>query len=285
MLTRFVTFNWKKLSITSFLATQNLALRQQLVVMKRRNKRPKLKTIDRVFWIILSQLWKPWRKPLIIFKPETVISWDRKGFKLFWKHKSRSIGRPCVNREVRDLVRKMATANPSWGAPRIHGELLRLGFEVSERTVSNLMPRRLPNAKLSQSWRTFLKNHENKCSIDFFVVPSATFKILFVLIILRHSNREIVHFNITANPTAQWTTQQVVEAFPKDSVPKYSMRDRDSIYSSYFRNRVKNMGMNEVISAPKSPWQNPFVGRVIESISREYTDHVIVLNRAHLKEF
>ena len=179
----------------------------------------------------------------------------------------------------------MATANPSWGAPRIHGELLRLGFEVSERTVSNLMPRRLPNVKLSQSWRTFLKNHENKCSIDFFVVPSATFKILFVLIILRHSNREIVHFNITANPTAQWTAQQVVEAFPEDSVPKYLMRDRDSIYGSFFRNRVKNMGINEVISAPKSPWQNPFVGRVIESISREYTDHVIVLNRAHLKEF
>lgn len=145
------------------------------------------------------------------------------------------------------------------------------------------MPRRLPNAKLSQSWRTFLKNHANKCSIDFFVVPSATFKIIFVLIILRHSNREIVHFNISANPTAQWTAQQVVEAFPDNSVPKYLMRDRDTIYGSFFRNRVKNMGINEVISAPKSPWQNPFVERVIGSIRRECTDHVIVLNRAHFK--
>lgn len=191
-----------KFHITSNLVAQNLVLRQQLSIMQRRNKRPKLKTIDRVFWILLSRFWKPWRKSLIIFKPETVISWHRKGFRLFWKHKSRSIGRPRVNSEIRDLIRKMARANPSWGAPRIHGELLRLGFEISERTVSKLMPRRPPNARLAQSWRTFLNNHAHKYSIDFFVVPTVTFKILFVFIVLRHSNREIVHFNMTSNPTA-----------------------------------------------------------------------------------
>ena len=152
MLTRFLTFIWKKLRITSFLATQNLALRQQLAVMKRTNKRPKIKTRDRIFWVLLSRFWSPWRKSLIIVKPETVVQWHRKGFRLFWKVKSKNHGRSQINLEILNLVRKMATANPSWGAPRIHGELLRLGFEVSERTVSNLMPRRLPNAKLSQSW-------------------------------------------------------------------------------------------------------------------------------------
>jgi transposase InsO family protein len=176
----------------------------------------------------------------------------------------------------------MAVDNPSWGAPRIHGELLRLGFEVSERTVSNLMPRRPPNSKPSQSWRTFLKNHAGKCSIDFFTVPTATFNILFVLVILRHCRRKVVHFNVTSNPSGQWTAQQVVAAFSWDTAPKYLMRDRDSIYGVFFRNRVKNMGIKEIISAPRSPWQNPFIERIIGSIRRECTDRVIVLSKAHL---
>lgn len=282
---RFVTFIWRKFRITAYLAAQNLVLRQQLAIMKRTNRRPRIKTTDRLFWVLLSRIWSPWRTSLIIVKPETVVKWHRNGFKLFWKFKSKpkGLGRPHIQGEIRDLVRKMAIANPNWGAPRIHGELLRLGLEVSERTVSNLMPRRPPNAKLSQSWRTFLKNHENKCSMDFFVVPTATFKILFVLVILRHSNREIVHFNTTTNPTARWTAQQVVNAFPEDSVPKYLLRDRDSIYSSFFSNRVKNLGIKEVISAPQSPWQNPFVERIIGSTRRECTDYVIILNKAHLK--
>jgi len=281
---RIITeFLRSKFNITFNLAVQNLALRQQLAVLKRTNKKTKLKTVDKLFWVLLSRLWKPWRKTLVIVRPETVVHWHRKGFKLFWKRKSRAKGRPQLNREISNLVRKMAAANPRWGAPRIHGELLRLGFEISERTVSRLLPNRPPSERLSQSSRTFLNNHNNKCSIDFFVVPTVSFKILFVLIILRHSNREIVHFNVTENPTAQWTTQQVVEAFPEDSVPKYLLRDRDSIYSSIFRNRVKNMGITEVISVRQSPWQNPFVERVIGSIRRECTDHVIVLNQAHLK--
>jgi putative transposase len=168
-----VSFILSKIKITLNLAAENLVLRQQLTVMKRTNTRPKIRMADRLFWVVLSRIWTPWHKSLVIVKPDTVVHWHRKGFKLFWKFKSKGLGRPQVSREIRDLVRRMAAANPSWGAPRIHGELLRLGFEVSERTVSNLMPWRPPNSKLSQTWRTFLKNHANKCSIDFFTVPTA----------------------------------------------------------------------------------------------------------------
>ncbi len=237
---------------------------------------------DRLFWVLLSRIWSPWRKSLVIVNPDTVVRWHRKGFKLFWKLKSKRPGRPRVSREIRGLVKRMAAANPSWGAPRVHGELLRLGFEVSERTISSLMPRRPRNTKPSQTWRTFLKNHAGKCSIDFFTVPTATFNILFVLVILRHSRRNVVHFNVTSNPSSQWTAQQVVEALPWDTAPKYLLRDRDSIYSIFFRNRVNSMGIKDVVSAPQSPWQSPFVERVIGTIRRECTNHVIILNEAHL---
>jgi putative transposase len=282
-LRNLVSIIWSKVKITSNLAAENLALRQQLAVMKRTNKRPKIRMTDRLFWVLFSRIWHPWRKSLVIVRPDTVVRWHRKGFILFWKFKSKGPGRPQADREIRDLVRKMAMANPSWGAPRIHGELLRLGFNVSERTVSNLMPQRSPDVKPSQTWQTFLKNHANKCSMDFFTVPTAAFNILFVLVVLSHSRRKVVHFNVASNPTAQWTAQQAVEAFPWDTAPKYLMRDRDSIYGVFFRNRVKNMGIKEVISVPQKPWQNPFVERIIGSIRRECTDHVIVLNEDHLR--
>jgi hypothetical protein len=222
-LRNFVLLMWLKIKIIVNLAAENIALRQQLAAMKRTNKRPKILMIDRLFWVVLSRIWTAWRESLVIVTPDTVIRWHRKGFKLFWTFKSKGAGRPRVDREIRKLVRKMAKANPSWGAPRIQGELLRLGFDVSERTVSNLMPRRPPNAKPSQTWRTFLNNHVNKCSIDFFTVPTVAFNILFVLVIL------------------------------------------------------------EVISAPQKPWQNPFIERIIGSIRRECTDHVIVLNEGQLR--
>ena len=160
--------------------------------------------------------------------------------------------------------------------------LLKLGIEISERTVSNLMPRRVPKPP-SQKWRTFLKNHMmNMVSIDFFTVPTATFRILFVLVVLRHSRRQVVHYNVTPNPTARWTAQQIVNAFSWDTAPKYLSRDRDSTYGAYFRRRLKNMGIKEVITAARSPWQNPFVERLIGSIRRDCLDHVIVLNESHL---
>jgi transposase InsO family protein len=266
------------------LVLENLALRQQLAILKRSAKRPQIRTKDRLFWIVLCRFWSNWQEPLIVVKPETVIRWHRKGFKLFWRFKSRHKcpGRPPISPEIRDLILKMAVANPLWGAPRIHGELLKVGIEISERTVSNLMPRRKPKPP-SQTWRTFLKNHmANMVSIDFFTVQTATFRVLFVLIVLSHSRRQVGHFNITSNPTARWTAQQIVEAFPWDTVPKYLLRDRDSIYGVYFRQRLKNMNIKEVIIAPRSPWQNPFVERLIGSIRRDCLDHVIVLNESHL---
>ena len=268
----------------SDLALENLALRQQLAAMKRSIKRPQLRASDRIFWIILSRFWSNWRQPLIVVKPETVVRWHKKGFKMFWRFKSRrnGAGRPPVSPEIRDLILKMAKANPLWGAPRILGALLKLGIEVSERTVSNLMPRRIPKPP-SQTWRTFLKNHMlNMVSIDFFTVPTAKFQILFVLVMLSHSRRRVVHFNVTAHPTANWTAQQIIEAFPWDTAPMYLLRDRDGIYGTIFRQRLENIGINEVITAPQSPWQNPFVERLIGSIRSDFLDHVIVLNESHL---
>jgi len=267
------------------LALENLALRQQVAAMKWSIKRPRLRSRDRLFWIMLSRFWSNWREALIIVKPDTVVRWHKKGFKLFWRFKSRhkGPGRPPINPEIRDLVWKMAMANPLWGAPRIHGELLKLGIEIAERTVSNLMPRRKPMPP-SQTWRTFLKNHMmNMVSIDFFTVPTAKFRILFVLVILSHSRRRVVHFNLTSHPTTSWTAQQIIEAFPWDTAPKYLLRDRDGIYGTIFRQRLENMSIKEVITAPQSPWQNPFVERLIGSIHRDCLDHVIILSESHLR--
>ncbi len=170
----------------------------------------------------------------------------------------------------------------SLGAPRIHGELLKLGFEVSQRTVARLMPRR--RKPPSQTWRTFLQNHVlDLVSVDFFVVPTATFRLLYVFVVLLHHRRKVVHFNETDSPTAAWTAQQIVEAFPDDSAPRYLLRDRDGIYGDEFRRRVQGMGVAEVLAAPRSPWQNPFVERVIGTIRRELLDHVIVLDDGHLR--
>jgi putative transposase len=173
--------------------------------------------------------------------------------------------------------------NPFWGAPRIYGELLKIGIEVSERTVSGLLRRFWPRPP-SQTWRTFLDNHmHNTFSMDFLTVPTAIFKVLFVLVIIDHSRRKVVHFGVTRNPSAKWTAQQVVEACPFDATPKYLLRDRDSIYGTFFRQRIKNLGIKEVVTAHKSPWQNPFVERLIGSIRRECLNHVIVLNERHLR--
>jgi transposase InsO family protein len=176
----------------------------------------------------------------------------------------------------------MAAANPPWGAPRIHGELLRLGIEISERTVSRLMPKRRPEP--SQTWRTFLANHiGDLVSIDFFTVPTARLRVLFVLVVLAHHRRRVVHFNVTEHPTAAWTAQQLVDAFPEESAPAYLLRDRDQVYGQRFRHRVKGMGIEEVLTAPQSPWQNPFAERLIGSIRRECLNHVLVLGERHLR--
>lgn len=260
-----------------------LAQRQQLAVLTRKTARPCLRSADRLFWVLLSRLWPGWRRALMIVRPETVIAWHRKGFRLYWTWKSRrgKSGRPPASVEVRALIRRMSRENPLWGAPRIHGELLKLGFEVSEATVSKYLTRQ-PKPP-SQTWRTFLLNHvECLASIDFFVVPTVRFNLLFAFIVLRHERRHIVHFAVTAHPTAAWIAQQITEAFPWDTAPRFMIRDRDGAYGSAARARIAAMGIEEVVTAPRSPWQNPFVERVIGSIRRECLDHVIVLNERHL---
>jgi len=192
-------------------------------------------------------------------------------------------GRPAASREVRELIRRISKANPSWGSPRIVGELGKLGIEVAQSTVDKYRVR--PSHPPSPSWRAFLKNHvEDLVSIDFFIVPTAGFKVLFVLVVLSHHRRRVLHFNVTENPTAERTAQQIVEAFPYDTAPKYLLRDRDKVYGDYFQKRVEGLGIKEVLIAPRSPWQNPYAERVIGSIRRECLDSVIVLSKRHLKK-
>ena len=264
-------------------AAENLALRQQLAVLQRSVKRPRLNLRDRLFWVWLSRVWKNWRSSLAIVKPETVIQWHRRGFKLYWRWKSRSkkVGRPRIYPEIRNLIRHMSLENPTWGAPRIHSELLLLGYEVAETTVAKYMVRH--EKPPSQTWRTFLDNHVDcLASIDFFTVPTAKFRVLYCFVVLCHERRRIAHFNVTAHPSQNWTAQQLVEAFPFNQAPRYLIRDRDSIYGEFFRQRLKHMGIREVLIAPQSPWQNPYAERLIGSIRRECLDHVIVLNERHL---
>jgi hypothetical protein len=209
------------------LGLENIALRHQIGVLKRSAaKRPKLTRADRLFWVLLSQVWCDWRSALDIFKPATAIAWHRKGFRLFWTWKIRNgqVGRPAVSCEVRDLIRRMSRENPLWGAPHIHGELLKVGIEISETSVAKYMVRgRKPP---SQTWRTFLNNHvKNLVSVDFFTVPTIRFQVLYVFLVLAHDRRRVVHFNVTAHPTAEWTAQQLREAFPFDQVPRYLLRD------------------------------------------------------------
>src|SRR3989454_725360 len=222
------------------LALENLALRHQVAVYKRIVTRPRLRRIDRFFWVGLARVWAGWRLPLVIVTPDTVLRWQRRRFREHWTKVSGrpTRGRPPVNAEIKALVARMAAANPLWGAPRIHGELLKLGIDVAERTVSRLLPKR-PSPP-SQTWRTFLTNHvRDLVSIDFFTVPTARLRVLFVFVVLAHDRRRVLHFNVTEHPTAAWTAQQIVDAFPDDSAPSYLLRDRDSVYGHVFRHRVK----------------------------------------------
>ena len=265
------------------LALENLALRQQLAVWKARQSRPRLTEADRIFWVLLSRLWTNWRHSLQLVRPETVVRWHRDGFRRYWAWKSRRrAGRPVISTEGRELIRRMSRANPLWGAPRIPGELLKLGVAVSQATVSKYMvrPRRPP----SQAWRTFLKNHaKDLIALDFFTVPTATFRVLLVLVMLTHSRRRLVHFNVTEHPTAEWTARQLLEACALEEVPRYLIRDRDQVYGERFSHQARTLDIREAVIAPWSPWQNPYAERVIGSIRRECLDHVVVIGERHLR--
>jgi len=275
---------WRAFAAPRQLAAENVALRHQLdVVLRPTRRRRRLKFTDRIIWVWLSRIWSGWKDALRIVRPETVIAWHRRGWRLYWtwRSKRRGPGRPLVPQDVRELIRKMSAENP-WGAPRLHGEILKLGIDVSQATVAKYMVRH--DKPPSQNWRTFLDNHVTSlASIDFFTVPTIRFGVLYIFLALAHDRRRVVHFNVTANPTAEWTARQITEAFPEDSAPRYMIRDRDGVFGDVFRGRVKAMGIEEVVIAPRSPWQSPYVERLIGSIRRELLDHVIVLDEQHLR--
>lgn len=265
------------------LALENLALRQQLAMYRRVRPTPRARWADRLFWVGLRRWWSDWTSALVVVRPATVIAWHRRVVWWSWARRSRPLrGRPRTDADLRRLIREMTVANPLWGAPRLHGELLTPGFTASERTVSRLMPRR--RRPPSQTWRTFLQNHAGAiAALDFFTVPTITGRLLYVLVVLAHDRRRILHINTTAHPTSAWTRQQLREAFPWESAARFLLHDRDAIFDAAFRRSAEACGLASIQTAPRSPWQNPYVERVIGSIRRECLDHVIVVNERHLR--
>jgi putative transposase len=260
-----------------------VALRHQLIVLRRqRPRRLRFHCADRLLWVCLYRVWPRVLDALVLVKPATVVKWHRQGFRIYWRWRSRRSGRPKTSAEIRALIRQMSRANPLWGAPRIHGELLKLGIELSQATVGRHLPRR-PKAP-SPTWRSFLRNHMTAiAAVDMFMVATATFKLLYAVIVLSHHRRRVIHFEVTQNPTQAWLARQITEAFPWDTAPRYLLRDRDTSYGICFQNRVRAMGIEEVLTAPRSPWQNPYVERIIGSIRRDCLDHVIIFNETHLR--
>jgi len=266
------------------LEAENAVLRHQLIILRRRlHGRVGLTNHDRWFFIQLYRWFPSILKVLAIIRPETLVRWHRAGFRRYWGWKSRRRGgRPPVETELRALIRRMSIENPLWGAPRIHGELLKLGFEVAQSSVAKYMVKR--RAPPSQGWRTFLRNHaQDIAAMDLFVVPTIGFDLLYAFVIVRLDRRELVWINVTAHPTAEWVARQIAEAFPWNEAPRYMIRDRDRIYGAVVTRRLRAMGIRDKPIAPASPWQNSFAERLIGSVRRECLDHIIFLGEAHLR--
>lgn len=266
------------------LLLENAALRHQLLVLSRKSKRPRFQPLDRAFWVWLSAVWAGWTRAIRLVQPDTVLRWHRQGFRLFWRWKSRTekAGRKGLAPATVQLIRQMSRANPLWGAPRIHGELLKLGINLAQRTVGKYMLRP-PRRSTGQTWTTFLRNHLGQMvAVDFLTVPTLSFQVLYVFVVLSHARRQILHFNVTASPTASWIAQQLREAFPFTAPPKYLLRDRDSLYGLEFQRVIQALGLEELRIAPRSPWQSPYVERFIGSLRRECLDHVVVLSQGQL---
>jgi transposase InsO family protein len=267
----------------SRLEAENAALRHQLIVLRRKvQSRVRLTNNDRWFFIQLYRWFPSILKVLTIIRPETLVRWHRAGFCRYWRWKSRSPGgRPQIETDLRALIRQMSVENPLWGAPRIHGELLKLGFEVAQSSVAKYMVKR--RGPPSQGWSTFLRNHVPEvAAMDLFVVPTIGFDLLYAFIIIRLDRRDLVWINVTTNPTAEWIARQLTEAFPWNQAPRYLLRDRDRIYGTIVTRRLRAMGIRDKPIAPASPWQNSFAERLIGSIRRECVDHIVVLGEAHL---
>jgi transposase InsO family protein len=265
------------------LIVENLSLRQQLIVYQRSVKRPNIKNTDRIFWVWLSRIWNDWRSSLIIVKPHTVIGWHKKGFKLYWKRKTRRVGRPNIDWELIKLIRRMQKENPTWSPQRIQGELAKLGFSVCDNTVAKYMRKPISDNGKRQRWLTFLRNHaKHIVGIDFFVARTIFFKAIYVFIAISHGRRKILHFGVTSNPNSQWAIQQLRESFAFDENTKYVIRDNDKIFSEDFKTHIKRFGLEDTPTAPRSPWQNPIAERVILTLRNECLDHMIIINEKHL---
>jgi transposase InsO family protein len=284
LLCLFLAFVVAPFKSKSRLEAENAALRHQLIVLRRKVQgRARLTNSDRWFFIQLYRWFPSILQVVKVVQPETLVRWHRAGFRRYWCWKSRLVGgRPQINAELCALIRRMSIENPLWGAPRIHGELLKLGFEVAQSTVAKYMVKR--RGPPSQGWRTFLRNHVPEvAAMDLFVVPTIGFDLLYAFIIIRLDRRDLVWINVTTNPTAEWIARQLTEAFPWHEAPRYLIRDRDRIYGEVARQRIRAMGIRDKPIAPASPWQNGFAERLIGSIRRECVDHIVVLGEAHLR--
>ena len=273
-----------RLKSRASLEAENIILRQQVIILSRKSpSRVRLRNIDRLIFVWLYRFFPSILNAIIVVKPETVIRWHRRGFRAYWRWKSRwRGGRPKIDREIRELIRRMNKENPLWGAPRIRGELLMLGLELAQSSVARYMTRR--QGPPSQGWKTFLRNHAaGIASIDLFVVRTISFKLLYGLVILRHARRRLVSIGVTNNPTADWIAGQVTDAFPWDQAPCHLLRDRDGVFGPAYIRRIHAMGIRDRPIAPRSPWQNGHVERLIGSIRREGLGHLVVFGEAHLR--
>jgi transposase InsO family protein len=287
-LTRFLWFVFailaSPLKSRSRLEAENAALRHQLIILcRQRHIRVRLTNNDRWFFIQMYRWFPSVLKVLTVVRPETLVLWHRAGFRSYWRWKSRSRGgRPQIETDLRALIRRMSIENPLWGAPRIHGELLKLGFAVAQSSVARYMVKR--RGPPSQGWVTFLRNHApDIAAMDLFVVPTIGFNLLYAFVIVRLGRRDLVWIDVTTNPTAEWIARQITEAFPWNEAPRYLVRDRDQIYGDVVMRRICAMGIRDKPIAPASPWQNGFAERLIGSIRRECVDHFVVLGEAHLR--
>lgn len=269
------------------LLLENLVLRQQLSVLRRRRRRSNLSTADKVFWVCVRRLWHGWQQALTTVAPETVVRWHRAGFRLYWAWLSRHpirMGRKRISKELRELIFQMVADNSTWGAPRIHGELQMLGFVISERTVSRWVQRAPRNPESARRWLTFLHNHrEIIAAMDFFTVPTLSFGILDCFFVIAHDQRRILHINVTRHPTSGWVVQQLREAFPYDSAHRHLIFDRDTKFSVDVVAAVRAIGSKPIRTSFRSPWQNGVAERWIGSCRRDLLDHIIVRDERHLK--
>jgi transposase InsO family protein len=261
-----------------------LVLRQQIIVLRRgRPGRVPLSAVDRRVLGWVCRVFPKTREALAIVRPDTVVRWHRAGFRRYWRWKSRPRwGRPGVPAEIRQLIRVMSVANPLWGAPRIHGELVKLGIDIGQTSVAKYMTRR--RGPPSQGRKTFLRNHaDGIAAMDLFVVPTVTFRLLYGLLIMGHGRRQILWLGVTAHPTAEWIANQLTAVCGWEQVPRYLIRDRDACYGSIFVRRVRSLGIRDHPTSARSPWQNGYAERLIGSIRRECLDHIVVTGEQHLR--